>query len=297
MSWILIAIFAYFLNAVVFVADKFLVSKKVSSAAVYSFYVGALSIFVLAFIPFGFFIPPLKILLTALLSGVVFLFALYFFFIALLENEASRVAAIIGGLSPIFLLVLSAIFMKEFLQSRELLAFLLLLAGSLLICFGEKGLQVKVKKIGCAVFAAFLFAISFFLTKLVYSQQPFWNGFIWSRLGSFFAAFLLLIPRKNRSDVFRAKSSGKQKKAGLMLVANKALAGIHFVFLNWALSKGSAVLVNALQGIQYAFVFLITLIFSIFFPKILREDIDKVAVWKKICAILLIIAGIVVLNV
>ena len=43
--WLTIAIGAYFINAGVYTADKFLLSKKIHSSISYAFYVGVWSIF------------------------------------------------------------------------------------------------------------------------------------------------------------------------------------------------------------------------------------------------------------
>jgi len=297
MSWILIAILAYFLNSVVLITDKFLVSKEVSSPVTYAFYVGVLSVFVVCFIPFtNFFIPSGRILVTSLLSGVAFLFALVFFFTALFKDETSRVITVVfGSLIPIFALLLSAVFLQEALSFQQLFAFVLLVSGSVLICCNKGRLHIKTKNLSFAFLSAFLFSVSHILIKIVYLEQPFLNSFIWSRIGSFMAAFLLLIPIANRKKIF---STGRRRdKTNFLLVGNKVLAGLYFVLLNWSISQGSVSMINALQGIQYVFVFVIVFLFSRAFPNILKEELDKMIIWQKISAIFLISLGLIVLSI
>jgi drug/metabolite transporter (DMT)-like permease len=113
MLWILISAASYFLTAVTSVADKFLVSKKMPSPAVYSFFVGILSITALILVPFGFFLPPAGIILIAFASGFFLLFSLFCFYSALVENEASRIVTIAGTMTPIFSLSLSYLIFGE----------------------------------------------------------------------------------------------------------------------------------------------------------------------------------------
>lgn len=298
MSYLLIAIFAYFINAAVSVTDKFLVSKKIPDSIAYAFYIGILSIFACLFIPFiKFSVPPIKILLIALASGAIFLFALLLFFSVLFKEEVSRISAIVfGGLMPIFVLIFSALIIGEKLSINQIIAFVFLVAGSALIYRPDKTAGGGQNKHFIKLFlTAAFFALSYVLAKWVYIYQPFMNGFIWTRIGSFLAALFLFIFPKNRQAIFKTGKSVKAR-SGFLLAGNKALAGLYFVLFNWAISMGSVTMVNALQGIQYVFIFLITLLLSSKFPDIIKEDLDKREIWKKFLAIILIGIGLVVLS-
>ena len=105
--WLFIAIFSYFLNAGVYVADKFLLSKKIHSSIVYAFYVGIWSVgnFILLF--FDPWVPKFPILLLDLSAGFLFLFTLIFWYKALHQSEATRVVPIVGALTPVFSFIFS----------------------------------------------------------------------------------------------------------------------------------------------------------------------------------------------
>ena len=83
MTWFIIAIFAYFLNAVAITIDKFLLSKKIPNPAVYAFFIATLSLLALVLIPFGFHFYSLAQILIALIAGLIFTFALLYLFSAL----------------------------------------------------------------------------------------------------------------------------------------------------------------------------------------------------------------------
>src|SRR3989344_4905535 len=113
MTWFIIAIFAYFLNAVAITIDKFLLSKKIPNPAVYAFFIATLSLLALVLIPFGFHFYSLAQIYIALVAGLIFTFALLYLFRALSQNEASRITPFMGGLQPLFIFILALIFLGE----------------------------------------------------------------------------------------------------------------------------------------------------------------------------------------
>ena len=160
MNWIFITIIAYFFHALNAVTDKFLLQDRIPRPSNYTFYVGIFGLLSLLLIPFGdFFVPSSVQLVEALLSGVAFTFALFFFFIAMKAGEATRVSSMIGGFSPIFVLFFSYLFLGSGLGEKELFAFLLLLFGSVLISFKKSRISYDSGKTAtvliAAVFASF----------------------------------------------------------------------------------------------------------------------------------------------
>ena len=131
--WLLVAISSYFINAGVYVADKFLLSKKIHSSIAYAFFVGIWSIFNFVLLVFDPWVPSIQELLVDLLAGLLFLATLIFWYKALHQSEATRVVPIVGALVPIFSFLLSFIFLGETLGERQLLAFVILINGGILI--------------------------------------------------------------------------------------------------------------------------------------------------------------------
>lgn len=298
MPWFLFAISGYFLNAVVGVFDKFLLGQRpTTKPLVYTFYIGLLSVFALVLAPFGLAWPGLSQFLVALLAGGIFLLFLLCLFEALDLGEASRVLPAIGGLTPILVLILSFLFLGERLNWQQILAFFLLVFGSVLITLKSGGEKKDLAKIVKFIALAILFgALSLVLIKYVYIQQDFINGFVWSRLGIFLTALLFLISPNLRQSIFQA---GRQAKGGLslLLVSNKTLAGGASVLINFAISLGSVSLVNAMQGTQYTFLLILTVILSKKFPQLLEEKISGKILGQKILAILLISTGLLILAI
>ena len=287
-----IAIASYFLLAVVSITDKFLVSGKIFKPKVFTFYSGVLGGLAILLIPFfKFSLPGVRGLLVDFSTGALFILSLFFFYKALRSFEVSRVIPIVGALLPIFTLILVFLFhpdLRDF-GIKEIIAFILLISGSILIVY-ERGKKTTRRAFLLSAFASFLFALMFFLSKEIYISQGFLSGFILIRVGAALTALLFLLSKEVRMHI---KDQGlKPTKLNFLFISNQGIAAVAGILQNVAVSFSSIVLlpiVNALQGVQYAFVF----IFSLFFSRVLKEEVSKRIIFQKIMAIILIGLGII----
>ena len=295
--WIPIAAVSYFLSGLAAILDKFLISKRIPSAASYSFYVGILGIGVLVLAPWGFAFLSFWLTILALSSGAAFLAALYFFYGALKIDDASRVVPLVGGTSPFFILLLSGIFFKQYLAGTELLALLFFVAGGVLLYLPkitEEDGSFKFKSLLYGVLSAFFFALTFFLSKWVYGHTEFLTGFIWMRLGSFLAAVLMLALPGLRHDI-RSTSRTTTKSSIYFFLINKVIGAGSFVLLNYALFLGPASIIDAMKGLEQVFVFIIAVSFTKFYPEMLEESYTKKDIEGKLAAIASFIIGFTIL--
>ena len=300
MLWLIVIIVAYFLFAITVLGDKYLLAGAPNPKS-YSFYVGILGGLVLVLIPFvGFSMPAFYQVLFCFLAGAMFIFALLGMFEGLEKFEASRIIPAIGGITPLFTLLLVYFFSgrKEILGFWDLLAFLLLLLGSVLISI-EPGKRISFASLKISAVTAFLFALFFVLTKYVYMMLPFWNGFIWIRIGAFLTALFFIFTKEVRREIFAGKFTFN-KKTGTFFILNQGIGVGGSILQNWAIAlAGLAYLsiINVLQGVQYVFLFIFIIFLSLKFPKILKEEISKRVIFQKLLAILLIGTGLVVLAI
>lgn len=318
--WLFVAISSYFLNAGVYVADKFLLSKKIHSSIVYAFYVGIWSIgnFILLF--FDPIIPSLNILLLDLAAGFLFLFTLIFWYKALHQSEATRVVPVVGALTPIFSFIFSYIFLGTRLETQILAAFIVLIAGGLLISIKKTRLHVSTdvverfkniwgntlgkvaaetrptqRLIVNSILAAFFFAAYYVFIKYIYSHtgQSFITAFAWSRLGSFLGVLALLLVPNWRRLIKESKShENRTPKQIVFFFAVRFAAAIAFILLNWAVSLGHNVaLINALQGTQYVFLLGLVLLLAKRYPGVMDEELGRGVVMQKVLGIILVMLG------
>lgn len=295
MTWIILTIIAYFFSAIVAIIDKFLISKKIPQPISYAFYIGILSILALLLIFLGGLVwPTLGQFFLSLLTGALFILSLIFFFKALKINEASRTVPLIGSFLPVFSVILSFIILKERLTNTALVSCLILILAGFLMSIRIKKNNHFIKGWVFILFSAFLFALSFILSKIIYLQLPFISGFIWIRLGSFIFSLSFLLVPKIRKIIFTSLKETDQK-ISLLFLGNQTLAAFYFILLNVAIYLNSVSLINALQGMQYVFIFFIAIIISKNFPHFFKEELKKEIIFQKIMAMVLILIGLFIL--
>ncbi len=295
MDWLYIGIIAYFLNAISFVISKIMLTDLIPDPWVYTFLVNALGILVVVLLPFSFFIPSLPVVLAALASGVTYVFALLIMYKLLFKEEASQVVPLTGGMTPIFVFLMAFFALGEFLNTNQIIGFVLIVVGGFIVSH-EESLKERVAHMGRKLFwgsvlSALLFAASQVLMKFVFNNDTFMNGFLWRGFGAVLGALLLLIPALPRKAILGSFKTSNMK-TGFIFIVGQIAAVLSFILVNYAFSLGPVSLVNALSGIQYAFLFGFIVFLSKKFPKLLKEPLKPGIVKQKVLSIVLITIGV-----
>jgi drug/metabolite transporter (DMT)-like permease len=327
--WFWLVIFAYVLNAIATLISKWLLAASIPHPVVFVFYIGVLNLLALVLIPFGFFVPPMAHIIIALVSGATYAAAMYYLAKALHIDQVSQVAPMVGGLQPIFVVAFAWFFLPEGLNIFQYFGILLLIIGSLLMALeiGKKSmfisriLEIMISKefwirffykiirrqekakglekhglftasIKYILISSVLFGFSYALLKLVYLQQNFASGFVWTRFGTFlFVLVLVLLPKNWQHIKQNFIKSGEQVK--VLFVVGQILGALSFLLVSYAIFLGPVTVINALQGVQYALLFIIILVLARKYPRLLDEPLTRPVIIQKIIAILIIISGLV----
>ncbi|HOZ53172.1 MAG TPA: EamA family transporter [bacterium] len=318
MDWFFLAIFSYLLLAIVNLGDKFVVDKILKDSRVYAFMVGVLSAVIFIIALWFLYWPGLFLFLVNMIAGALFIFALWTMYEALRAGEASRVVVVIGSVIPVFTIILSLIFFKQNFTASQWLGIIFLLAGMVIMSlvvsrkrkwsiFIKRTLSVfsggySKKWIFFSILSAFIYSVFFIVTKYAYNHQEFLSSFIWIRLGGLLVALIFLIDKDSRKLILKnfKKSSllkrvniiKKKEPSKLFIIFNQGLGSIAFLLQNYAVYLGPVAIINALQGVQYAFLLILGIFLTIFFPKLLKEDISKKTLIKKVAAIILVGLGL-----
>ncbi len=291
MIWLYITIIAYLLFALANIGDKLVVSKFKTSPIVYAFYVGTMGIMTVFLIPFGVIWPNFIQIFWSLSGGVAFVIAAFFMYKAIYAGETTKAITIMGSTAPIFTFLMSYWLLSERLTSYQLFSFFILVLAIIVISWEfDKKKKTNKPQVFWAILAGLAFAASYVLAKYVYLFQPFISGFVWIRIGGFLTAlFILLIPH-NRQLIKKDWQQPKKQKGSLILLI-QILGGIGVVGQNYAFTLASATLINALQAIQYAAVFVFASLLGKKIPQ-LKEDLNYKQIIQKIIAIFLIAIGL-----
>ncbi len=116
----------------------------------------------------------------------------------------------------------------------------------------------------------------------------YWTIFAYIRIGTIFALipiFYFYFP-----DLLRSiKKHGK--KVFVVISINETLNIFGVLFMTIATAIGFVTLVSALSSVQPFFVLIFAVIISIFYPKILKEEIGRKTLFLKFISIILMFVG------
>lgn len=298
MTWTLVALLGYFFAALCSVFDKYLLSDRIPVPAVYAFFVSLFSLIPMVLIPFGFEYSNWYATWTLLLSGVLFVYGLVALYTAVKEHEISRVAPLVGTATSLvaFLAVFFSFSADEPVNILYIGALALLIIGGLLISFDlplHKGEHIS----KFVLLSGLLTGASLLLLKEGYGTSNFVSGIVWSRLGMFLGGLsLLTVPsfRHAISAQFHGFGHRSERALGttVLFVLNKTSAGIATFLIAYAIKIGPLSFVQALSGMQYVFLLLMTLPLSLRYPDIFGERLHFWDWFQKIAAVVIISAGL-----
>ncbi len=292
---VLIAIIAHGLVGISLVWDKVLLKRRgTQNLFSYVFWLGAISIFGLLLIPFGYKTPSLAVVGIAFAAGAADLAASFFYYEALKRGQASDALAVMGGFAPVATAMFSHVLLRRQVEGIQLIGFALMCAGGFVMFFSEK-FQLK-KLIPPVAMAAVLFGLANVLQKMAYNKTNFVSAYVWFTIGTFAGSVSLLIPPSWRKQIFES-SGGAEPRSKFWYFVNRFLAGVGSFLVVYAISRTHPDLVSAISGVRYAIIFLGALLLTEFKPQWLKEDFQGLQLITKIAGTCLVIAGVAIAGV
>ncbi|MBW2966608.1 DMT family transporter [Candidatus Woesearchaeota archaeon] len=293
MSWILFSILAALVWAVVSTVDKYILTKWIRKPIVPVMVLGVIGLtasFAVYLIK-GFAALSYFNLFLAFIAGIFYILVILFYFKAVKIEEISRVVPLFY-LSPIFVLILAMIFLKEIFAPIKYLGILMLIIGAVLISSRNFFKISFGKAFWFMIFSSFALAVHSVIIKYLLNFADFWTIFSYIRIGTFIA--LIPIFYLNFKDIkYTVKEHGK-KVIGVISI-NEIINLFGVLFITIAMVSGFVTLVSALSSVQPFFVLFFALALSIFYPKILKEEIGKSVVFWKLIAIIIMVIGAVLI--
>lgn len=290
---VLIAIVAHGLVGISLVWDKVLLQRKgMQSLAAYVFWLGAISIFGLVLIPFGFHMPAGWVGGIAFVAGLCDLISSYFYYAALKAGEASEELAAMGGFTPVAT-VLFAIPLLGVHLHGQVLGFVLMTSGGFVMFFAEK-LPLK-KMLPRIVAAAVFFGLTNVLQKVAFNHSNFVSGYVFFTLGTFVGAMALLVPPTWRQQILHPEEEPKPRsRIGYFL--NRFVAGVGSFLVVYAVSRANPAVVEAISGVRYVVIFLGAYAITRWRPSWFQEDFRAWPFAIKLIGTALVVAGLVLVG-
>jgi len=294
MSWILLSILAALTWTIVSIVDKYILAKWVKNPIVPVMILGIVNLLggLLVYLIHDF--PSLSCINIALsfLVGVFYILIAILYLKAVKIEEISRVIPLFY-LSSLFVLILAAIFLEEIFSLTKYLGIFILIIGAILISSKDFTKISFGKAFWFMILASLIMAINVVITKYLLNFADFWTIFSYTRIGTALASipiFYLGLP----DLVSTLKEYGKRVIGVISLNQSLNLLGVLLIVKAFAI--GYATLVNTLASVQPFFVLLFTVILSIFYPQILKEEIRKSTILIKLIAIILMFIGVILIT-
>jgi drug/metabolite transporter (DMT)-like permease len=302
MAWIFLSLGAATLWALVNLGDKYVVGQRITNPRVYTivgFLAGTLGLVILPFVHF--YVPSFYVLFWLLIANLGFFIGTFFYLKSMSGEEVSRLMVIFNSLS-IFTLLFGWLFIGDKLSTTQLLAFALLLGGAIISSLHVKqNNKIKFSTVfvwailSCICYATYdvvvryLVANNFIDYSLVFVYLTFFISGL--SLLMFLSKKFCLAWKENLRGVFTWKL--------ILIIIGIMVASRFGTFIHGkALVSGPVSLVVVIEeSYQSILVFILAGLISWLAPKYLKEEWDRKNLLLKLAALILMVAGIVVLNV
>lgn len=297
MHWFFIALVAPATWSISNYIDKYLLSKyfKAKSPAVliiFSSLVGLLiAPIILAFHPQALSVSLGEALIFAL-SGILYVLAVIPYLFAL-ENEDTSLVVPLYQTIPVMSYLLGYLFLKETLATHQILASLVVIASAigLAVDVSSQKIGFKFRVFWLMLLASTMFALDTVLFKVAGVQSDYWTGAFWKYIGFLIpAVFMLVFVKRYRQEFAQVWKANQANVIGLN-ITNELVNTIAVLAMNFAVLIAPLALVWVVNGFQPFFVFVYGLLLTIFFPKIVQEDIRTNVLVQKAFFIVLMFIG------
>ena len=310
MAWLFLAAFGQFLNAVVAILDKFIVSdeRALPRPFVYVFYSclvtgGWVVVYFVSLIP-GFDgvglphfenvkSPTIQVVGMSLLAAYTFFFALVSMYDALKHADASDVMPVVGAVSAVSSFGMTYLFLGGNLTQNFIWGVALLSTGTLLVSTGRFEIKVFLNTLHSGIF----FALHYITMKGLFLETNFDDGFFWTRVSFvIFALTLLLVPVY--FEKIKEQTKNTTRKAGALVLHTKVLAGVAAFLLLKATDLGEVSVVQATDGLKFVFILFLGVVVGRFTPITAGEnEEDAKTIFRKALYVAVIAIGFVILFV
>ena len=298
MNWVFLALAAPLVYAVNVFTDKYLVSSRLPDYRSLPMF-SALVAFVFAVVLWvitGFEILSTYDAFLVLLSGVFTIVGFALYLEALMKEETSLLILLIQ-LSPVSVLVLSYIFLGEFISNSQLLGFGLLLAASLGASFKKEKSSWKLSRAVIFILLADLvWSSAYILIKLASADVSLSSLIIYESWGVVIGGVLLFLMLPGLRKAFIHTASNLKLVDFGLIIFNEVLylGGKALTYL--AVALGPVAIVSILGSTQIFYGIFIGIVLTVILPKVFNENLTKSGIIKKLLLGVIAFVGIVLVS-
>jgi len=299
--WLLYAFSGPILWAASTHIDKFLVDKyfRDSDTAVLMVFTALLGVIAL---PVIWLFEPKVLALPWLatgvmtVSGILYMGAMLFYLRAIQTEEASVVAPLFQA-NTLFTFALGVIVLHEMPRWQQLVGAALVVAGALGLSLDKRMhlSSFKPRLVLLMLAATFAVALSSVVFKFFAVRDEFWSTTFWTFVGEgLFGGAILAVPKYRRQFLVLFR-----KNPGAVIGVNAANELINLgggLGVRYASLLAPVALVSAISATTTFFVFLFSILLTLFFPRLGHEDLSARNVIQKVIDGVLIMAGVALIQ-
>ena len=302
MNWLVFALSAQFLYALVNHLDKYLLGKFFKDG------VGAMMIFTAMvnaiFLPIILILNPQilstlwdQVLLVTSIGGFYVIGALLYLY-ALRIEETTKIS-VLWQLSAPITYFLGIIFLGELLNFQQTLGAIIVLIGGLLTMIHiERGkFRIKKKVLTLMFSAVLLFSSSSIIFKVFAINFDFWSAVFFEILGAMLTGIVLILVVPNYRRQFLSAIKKDSLKVFSYNLPNEYMQMSATILFRYATMIAPLALVQVTNSINAIFVFLIAIFIAKFLPRISEEKFNKVDIFQKVLGIIVVTIGIILIEI
>jgi drug/metabolite transporter (DMT)-like permease len=297
MNWLFPALFAPAVLTITIFTDKYIVGNAVKDyrgvvlmQAVMGFVVGTLF-----WVVTGFPVLSLQDAFIVLTTGAITTCAAAVYFKVLKEEDASYVIFMFQMI-PIFVIILSVLFLKETITARQLLGFTIILLSSLLMSVEDwRKLLYIPRSFWLLVLMDGMFASAAVLIKFAINATSFSQILSYESWGIGLGGVILYALFSFIRKAFNEMITTVGKRILGIMFLNEGIYVLSKSLSYFAYSIGPVALVSVVGSTQVFFGILFGWLLTLFLPHIFNEKIGKKDLLNKIGLAILLIFGIILI--
>ena len=203
-NWFLIAFIAPFLWALVNIIDVYFAKEVYQDEYDGAIVSGFFQVIPWLLVPFiGLAIPGINIVMLAILGGLFFCAAMFFYFKAIFTTGDVSLLQIFWNLTALVVPVITFFVLSERLSNFQYAGILTTFAGATLLSFHRGIRENNFKRFLVLMSGAILFlSFSMVTADIVYSRTDFFSGFLFFALGYFIGSLFILNINKKKSTKY-----------------------------------------------------------------------------------------------
>lgn len=300
MAWFIYAIIAPVLWAVVNIADQYLIAKysdrekerSSGGLVIFSSLIGLVIAGLILFFTRGVFDIPITDKLILIFTGILTSVWIILYLFTLEIEEVSRVVPWFLTI-PVFGYILGYFFLGETLNIRQVVGAIFIFVGLIVISINwhmEKK-YIKRKPLLYMLVVCLCVAVSGILFKYVTVEEQYWVSSFWEYLGLGLSgiAIFAFLPKQRKEFMHMNRTGGL--KIVIVNIVSEFMSVAGNLLTNFALLLAPVTLVFLVGSFQPAFVLIFTILGTLIFPKIIKEDLSWQVLFPKILAIIIMTIG------